>query len=259
MAQVQHHWPQGRRHQHHQQAGQILAKCWSLGKTWGACTLQTTQCYNVQVRALAYQIHCFLETAYNPSFLRNQYHEVLYQYHVLGDDIPEPDLHPCFKGEFFPTIRRINSSPLGLSKLSVKEIYRFLIEEITMIDDNSGSHTLKPLRVELSNPLNQWETTWSLSRQYMLGPNLYTFLFKLLHRILPIAERVARILPNQSPICNRCVEGTAETLEHAFFHCQQNKGAGNVLLIGLRKCIPGLTPSKILILDFDIEETYISP
>ena len=93
----------------------------------------------------------------------------------------------------------------------------------------------------------------------MLGPNLYTFLFKLLHRILPIAERVARILPNQSPICNRCVEGTAETLEHAFFHCQQNKGAGNVLLNGLRKCIPGLTPSKILILDFDIEEDQQFP
>ena len=98
-----------------------------------------------QVRALAYQINFVLETACNPSFLRNQYHEALYQYHVLGDNIPEPDLHPCFKGEFFPTIRRINSSPLGLSKLSVKEIYRFLIEEITMIDDDSGSQTLQPL------------------------------------------------------------------------------------------------------------------
>ena len=134
---------------------------------------------------------------------RNQYHEALY--HVLDDNIPEPDLPPYFRGEFFLTIRRINSTPLSLAKINVKQIYRFLIEEITM------------------TPYNQWDRAWRLSRQYKLGPNITSFLFKLLHQILPTAERVARI-PNQSPNSTKCRAGVPESLLHAMFDCPENQG-----------------------------------
>ena len=47
--------------------------------------------YHVQQRALANQINCFLETACNPSFRRNQYHHALYQYFILEVIVLKPD------------------------------------------------------------------------------------------------------------------------------------------------------------------------
>ena len=81
--------------------------------------------YHVQQRALANQINCFLETSCNPAFQRNLFHQALFQYYILGEDIPKPDIPPYFKGEFFQVIRRINTTPLNLSKISIQEIYRF--------------------------------------------------------------------------------------------------------------------------------------
>ena len=58
-----------------------------------------------------------------------------------------------------------------LPMLELKKLNRFLIEEFTMEADISGVQTLKPLRIEQAFPSNQWEQTWNLARQSMLGPN----------------------------------------------------------------------------------------
>ena len=215
--------------------------------------------HHVQLKALAYQISCFLETSCNPVYRRNQYHEALFLFHVLGEDIPEPDIPPFFKGEFFPTLRRLNATPLSLSKVSLKEIYRFLIEEITILDEEPDTRTLKPLRTELANPATPWDIVWPSSRQHKLGPSLCSFLFKLLHQILPTAERVARILPNQSQYCTRCQLETTETLQHALFDCPANQGVGTVLQNGLRKYLPNLTTKMIITLNYPIEEELQFP
>ena len=218
--------------------------------------------FNIQLRALANLINSFLETACNPKFRRNQYHEALFNHNVL-ENTPSInlDIPPYFKGDFFPAIKRIHASPLNVANIKVKDIYRFLIEEVTMEEDISGIQTLQPLRVELACPSNQWEQTWDMARQSMLGPNLTTFLFKLLHLILPTGERVARILPNQSPTCTRCNDPTPaiDTLEHAMFGCSESQEAGAVLLTGLRKLLPTLTPAKILTLNFNTTEDLKFP
>ena len=209
--------------------------------------------HHVQLRALAYQISCFLETSCNPKFRRNQYHESLLKYHVFEENIPQPDESTHFKGEFFPALRRLNSTPLNISKISLKEIYRFLLEEVTMRNE-LGPQTLKPLRAELSCPENQWNRVWPMARKQMLGPNICSFLFKLLHQILPTAQRISRILPNQSQNCSRCQVESQETLQHALFDCPANYGVGNVLLNGLKKFDPNLSTARIMTLDYDFEE-----
>ena len=214
--------------------------------------------YNID--ALANLINCFLETSCKPNFRRNQFHEALFNFYVLEDTtITKPDIPPYFKGDFFPAIQRINSSPLGLSKINVKQIYRFLVEEVTMNEDSRGIQSLKPIRVEAANPTNQWDKIWGMARQSMLGPSLTTFLFKLLHQILPTADRVSRILPNQSPNCTRCRSSTVETLHHAMFDCSESKAAGSILLQGLRKLIPIITSSQVLTLNFDSTEDLSFP
>ena len=123
-----------------------------------------------------------------------------------------------------------------------------------MEEDIAGVQTLLPLRVELASPSNQWDQTWNLARQQMLGPNLTSFLFKLLHQILPTAERTSRILPNQSPNCAQCTGPQVDTLQHAFFDCHASQAAGTLLLRGLQKIVPSLTPAKILTLNFQPSE-----
>ena len=217
--------------------------------------------YHVQLRALAHLINSFLETACSPKFRRNLFHQTLFNFYVLEDNTSQPpDIPPYFKGDFFPAIKRIHASPLNVANISLKNIYRFLLEEITMTEDESGSQTLTPLRIELANPANQWDRSWEMARQNMLGPTLTTFLFKLLHQILPTAERVSRILPNQSHFCSRCKSSPpiVETLQHAMFDCDDSK-ASEVLLLGLKEVIPDLTPTKILTLNFDPPEDYSFP
>jgi hypothetical protein len=128
-------------------------------------------------------------------------------------------------------------------------------------EDATGSLTLIPLRVELAHPDNQWDMTWEMARQSKLGPSLTTFLFKLLHQILPTAERVSRILPNHSPHCIRCrsTPPAVETLQHAMFDCRESHAVGTVLLNGLKKVIPNLTSTKILTLNFEPSEDFNFP
>ena len=212
--------------------------------------------YNVEIRARAHLINSFLETACNPKFRRNQFHEALYNSYVLEDDTHmKPDIPPYFKGDFFPAIRRIHATPLNVANTNLKDVYRFLIEEVTMSEEDiggTGSQKLIPLRVETSQPANNWEMVWEMARQSKLEPDLATFLFKLLHQILPTAERVSRILPNQSPLCTRCKcnPPAVETLQHAMFECSENNGVSTVLLNGLKKVLPDLTPNKVLSLNF---------
>ena len=118
-----------------------------------------------------------------------------------------------------------------------------------MVEDNAGIQTLTPLRVEMASPSIQWDQVWSMARQKMMGPDLASFMFKLLHQILPTAERVSRILPNKSPSCTRCTDPATDTLLHSFFDCQASHAAGEVLLNKLSSIIPNLTPTKLLTLD----------
>ena len=87
-----------------------------------------------------------------------------------------------------------------------------------------------------------------------MDSNLNSFLFKLLHKILPTAERVARILPNHSPVCSLCYgeNPTNESLSHAMFLCNNNQGSGATLMRGIKKFIPYASESDILKINFDV-------
>ena len=56
---------------------------------------------NIQSRARASLISTFLQTAINPEFSRNHYHNFLYRYFVLEESLPKPDIPPNFSGDFF--------------------------------------------------------------------------------------------------------------------------------------------------------------
>jgi hypothetical protein len=222
--------------------------------------------YNIQVRAAAALISTFLQTAINPGFRRNYYHNVLFRHYVIGESIPAPPIPPQLAGDFFPNIRKL--AQLGdLETMSFKLIYDHLVADVLRgEEEQAGERRLLPLRCELARPATDWRRSWRLARQRGLGPDLTSFLLKMLWGVLPSRARVHRILPRTtpSPHCLLCGQGTgeqpeAETLQHALLDCPGNKGVPERLLSLLRGYRPGLQGEQMLTLDIDVTDSMELP
>ena len=220
---------------------------------------------NVQFKAQAMLIRSFLETAVNPTFLHSLYHNSLFRYHVLQQrDIPDPGIPPNYSSEFFLTIKNVHdNSPLNVATMTSSQWYSLLLEDnLTMSSpDENSPRQYTACRTELANPDNDWEQTWRLARLKGLGPDMTTFLWRLLHRLLPTQDRVSKIVrsQNSSSSCQLCQEDRVEDLMHAFFMCSFNGNAGNILLRCLSSIVPGLSSSQVLLLNLDLEPSTELP
>ena len=219
--------------------------------------------HNVKFKAQASLIRTFLETAVNPSFRQNLLHSILYRIHVLGDDSlsVHPPLPPYFSTTFFETIRQVKeNTPLNVATMTTAQWYRILVEqEMTMdeLDDNTR-HYVK-CRAELSSPTTDWEKTWRRARLKGLGSGATSFLWKLVHQLLPTEERLARILPNSVASCKICPDPALADLSHCFFKCVSTRESGGWLLSKIAVHDPSVTPSKLLRLEFEAEPSLEMP
>ena len=99
---------------------------------------------------------------------------------------------------------------------------------------------------------NSWQRDSCLRRQLLL--NLTSFLFKILHNILPIVDGVSRIFPVQG---GHWIE-SIETFQHAVFECERSSETSQALVEGLTLILPTITP-KIIKLDFECAEDLTFP
>ena len=208
--------------------------------------------HNVKLKALAGLIRTFLETAGNPLFSQSLYHNILFRYHVLDEiSIQDPGFPPFYSKDFFLMIRQVHlNSPLNIFHMTEKMWYRLLLEDYCIMEDGD----YKKCRVERMIPNIEWERCWALARLPGLGPENISFLFKLLHQILPTQERVARTKPNTSPNCrNALCQDDRDDLQHALIHCQSNDGVGGLLLQCIRGVIPGLEVESLLRLGMNVD------
>ena len=211
--------------------------------------------FHVKIRALALLIRSFLETASNPKFRHSLLHEILFRYHILGEDcLPNPGYLPYYDKEFFSLIRHYHETcPLNISSMTTKQWYKILLEDkILMNNSDDGSpQVLQPVRVEALQPGLDWQAIWKRSRTKGLSSDQTSFLFRLLHQLLPTQDRVNRIT-NVQGLCKHC-HVTTEDLQHALFSCQHSRAAAEVLLGYAHITIPGLSPQGLLRLDFGCE------
>ena len=153
--------------------------------------------FNVAIRSMACLIRTFLETATNPNFRHILFHELLYRFHVLGEtSLPDPGVTPYYDQLFFETIRHYHEhSPLNISLMTIKQWYSVLMEDnVLMSPPNEDTpRSLLPIRAETLSPSTDWPNSWRLSRMQGLESDLSSFLFKLLHKLLPTQDRVSRI------------------------------------------------------------------
>ena len=215
--------------------------------------------FHVKIRSLALLIRSFIETASNPMFRHSLFHEILFRYHVLGDDsLPNPGYLPYYDQEFFQTIKHYNDNcPLNISLMTTKQWYRALLEDRVLMQPAVGdsSAALLPVRVELLMPDHDWPATWSIARTKGLTSDQTAFLFKLLHQLLPTRERISRIT-NEQGVCRMCGHAS-EDLLHALFTCTESKATADQLLSYVYVTVPRLSPPGLLRLDIgsELDET----
>ena len=214
-------------------------------------------------KALASLIRSFLETAANPQFKRNQYHALLFRYHILEEtSLPNPGYPPYYSHEFFATIKKVkNETPLNIATMSSSQWYRVLLEDnVTMSTMTDSTRVYNPCKAELANPTMDWQLTWHLVRLKGLGPKHSSFLWKLVHLLLPIRERLHRLSATTTPTCTLCNQNSTEDLLHTFDDCTFNQGAGLNLIMVLKEHSPAITMDQVLQLEFSgLEEDMEFP
>ena len=218
---------------------------------------------NIKIRALAELIKSFLDTAINPKFRHSLYHRALYDWHIEDiRTIPDPGRPSCYSEDFFKTIKNVkNEGLLRIATLGTGLWYKVLLENLvtTEIDEN-GFRFKKRCKIESEHPNIDWETTWSIACTPGLTSNSYTFLFKMVHNILPTQQRLHRILPSvASPQCNLCDSHSTSNLAHALFLCDYNSEVGTWLLQIISHVIPRVTPEQVILLNLKIDRQLHLP
>ena len=184
--------------------------------------------HHVKLKAQAALTRTFLETACHPKFRHSLFHTNLFRFHVLDDTtIPDPGLPPFYPKEFFAKIKQVrNESCLNVSVMTEKQWYTLMLEDCcTMEVREGGSRQFILCRAELTSTSTNWEHSWSRVRLKGLGSVFSTFLFQLMHKLLPTKERLSRTSPNQNPACKAigCSGEKTEDAVHALNNCQANQ------------------------------------
>ena len=144
--------------------------------------------YNVKLRAMAELIKSFLDTAINPTFRHSLYHRALYDWHIEDiRSIPNPGRPAYYSEEFFAAIRAVKNEGLfNIASLPTGLWYKELLKNYvtTEVDDN-GFRFEKQCKIECQYPRVDWSRTWALACIPGLASSDYTFLWKMVHNLLP--------------------------------------------------------------------------
>ena len=114
-------------------------------------------------------------------------------------------MKPPFYNE---TIKEIKEDGHLVESMSLKEWYQAMLEKyVTMFVAPNVERCLLPCRAEVRSPETDWEVTWRRARLPFLGSELTTFLWWLLHRLLPTQERLhhLRAPGTVSPLYKACI------------------------------------------------------
>ena len=148
---------------------------------------------------------------------------------------------------------------LNIKTMSVKLWYKHLIEVQVTHSEPEDPSALVPCRVERLAPGIDWGRSWLAVCIPGLTPEMRSFLWKMLHCILPTQERLHRMnMPNAPlPLCVQCTEGKLDDIEHALLRCNKIKPGADFLLETLKSEIPDITFERIKYLDFRSEDLLV--
>ena len=208
--------------------------------------------HHIKCKSLAILIKTFIETSCHKDFQHSVYHQGLLLWNVYDDrQIPNPSKTPYYSQEFFNLIKCAVNKNLVIESMSSKDWYEFILSSVL---HQPGDDALVPCRAEIANQENDWQKTWSLSRTKGLGSESLSFLWTLLHGLLPTRDRLFRILPTvTSAECQLCETGQQDSVKHALALCPATKPVFDWMFEGLRRFSVSLTVDKLLLLDIELD------
>jgi len=125
----------------------------------------------------------------------------------------------------------------------------------TRVIEDEGRRELIPNRLEEQTPDIEWNRLYHRVRLKGLSPSSKSFLFKLLHQLLPTRDRINRLMPGNSPLC-WCNSGDTETYLHCFFLCTKNREAGDAIARCVGSYDPNITAERMLRLQVETDEVF---
>ena len=95
---------------------------------------------------------------------------------------------------------------------------------------------------------------WRLSSLKGLSSEDHSFLWKMLHNLLPTQERINRMgLPNApTPMCTHCDMQAPDQVHHALVTCPQNKDVSDWLLHQIHPYLPNISPQQLVLLHLGV-------
>ena len=151
---------------------------------------------------------------------------------------------------------------LNITTMSNSMWYRVLLEDfVTHTTDNNGIREYRPCRIESKFPEVDWVNTWSLAVTPGLSSDLTSFLWLMIHHLLPTRERLHRMnMPGtNSPICDLCDLQAVDNLEHALLQCPSSRPSATLLYSAVQSILPDIQLSQVLLLDFRADCEYNLP
>ena len=146
--------------------------------------------------------------------------------------------------DLFELIRDVqNEGLLNVEKMKSGQWYKVLVEnKITMEVADDGRRRLKPCRTELNNPDVNWGYVWELASQPGLDSTETSFLWRMLHNLLPTPARLfhMQIRNTTSPNCQLCDQSLRGDLFHCLLTGSFNSEVSSWLLNKIRGYVPEL-------------------
>ena len=155
----------------------------------------------------------------------------------------------------------VNEGVLNVASMSTKEWYRVILEKnVTVREDRPALQpTLSPVKCEVNNPMVEWDRTWQFAQLKGLNSEQKTFIFKVLHNILPTSSRLFRLNEKASPICTMCTSGSIEDCMHALLEYSHNNIVNSFILEIFQKCLPRCKIEDIITLNLNLDKSKMFP
>ena len=130
---------------------------------------------------------------------------------------------------------------MNIVRMSTRQWYLYLMDrEIFKKTMSDGSQENNLCRIERNSPDFDWTLTWEKIRLPLLPSDAVSFLWKLIHEILPTEERINSTVGNIPATCRHCCEDqhVADQI-HCFQlrqHLYKSQCPSVCLSVGLSVC-----------------------
>ena len=181
---------------------------------------------SVKFRSLAYLTRTFLEMAAHPKYLHSQFLHCLYQTHVMDETAPCTQAPPYYNMDFFMNIKDAYNSGHDILNMSVKQWYHFFQKRATERNPNLAVCSVERIHTDAN-----WEEIWAAYSMPCFSAATRSFLFKMLHELLPTEQRLFRIGKHNETLCRySCLGQPIADLAHCLLSCDLVKDVGTWLL-----------------------------